>query len=327
MSDSEVPSGAPDATPGGPIAGPPTVAAPGLTPRADGPDTVPFAPPTQFRAPDDSNDEGSADLFAVRYSRHGSTPVPYLIAAAVAMAAAWWAFDWSKVTPGATDPVRSSEWWTNVTAVLLPGEQIRFASYSAMRMWVALALLVLAALTVAVWIGRIGSNLRTSQRPFGSILPIVAFPAWWLLPVTIGMTDGSNRSRADLLLRYLVAFGMLLIQFVLVRWPTLNRIWRAGYLRYDLASVLLWLPMMVPWSMLFLSTSYTALVVENARSSPSGWYPTVAMVDWARDLTRATGLGVLALLVVVTVAQHIGIRRDRAIDRTRKRPDADVFHG
>ena len=255
----------------------------------------------------------------VRYARTAVTPIPMMVGAVVALGAAAWAYDWSALAPGADDPVGSSEWWANITAVLLPGEDLRLASYSQFRMWLALSFLVLAALVVALWIGRIGRNLRPSHAPFGSLLPLLAFPAWWMLPLTLGTTNNFDRSRADLLVRYLVAFGLLFTQFLILRWPLLNRIWRAGRLRYDVASVVLWLPMMIPWAMILLSSAFTYLAIGNdGVIADSAWVTTPAMFDWARNLTRATSVGVLVLLVVVTVAQHLGIAEDRADEQARR---------
>lgn len=279
-------------------------------------------PPTYFQGAGGATPGSSDDLFSARYSRNGITPIPFMILAFAAMAAAWWALDWSTIAKGATDPVRSSEWWVNITSVLLPGEDLRAGSYSQFRMWVALALLMLAAGVLALWIGRIGTNVRSGHAPFGAFLPLIAFPAWWLLPVTIGSTGTANRSSSDELLRYLVGFGILFAQFLLMRWPTLNRIWRAGRLRYDLASIVLWLPMMIPWMMVFASSAFTFFIAGgDGKVSDSTWRPTPTMLDWARNITRVTSVGILILLVVVSVMQHIGMARDRADDAAgRQRP-------
>lgn len=314
MSDQGVPSGprgGPLQTRGGaPSAG---SVAPGTSPSA-----VAGGSPAIFRGANDPSGRED-ELYHPRYSLNAHSPVPYMVAALVAGAAAWWAMDWSKPTLEATDPVRSSEWWTNITGVLLPAEDIRFASYSASRMWITLGLLVLTAILVAVWIGRIGTNLRTGDQPFGSLLPILTFPAWWLLPISIGLTGGAPRSRGDVLLRFLTASGILIAQCLLLRWPTLNRIWRAGRLPYDLASIVLWLPMMIPWLMLFGSNAYSVITVDEGGSlRDSSWQPTETMADWARAATRVTSVAILVLLVVVTVVQHISLRRDRAAVRASK---------
>ncbi len=290
-------------------------------PRRPG-DGIP-SPATVMSTSVGSLEDGTASsgeaFIETRYLRTAVSPLAAMAAAVVAIAAAAWAVDWSKLAPGATDPVLSSEWWLNITSVLLPGEPLRASSFSQSRMWVALSLLMLAAAVLSAWVGRIGRNLRGNEAPFGAVLPLLAFPAWWMLPITLGTTDNVDRSRADFLLRYLVAFGILFTQFLILRWPLLNRIWRAGRLRYDLASIILWLPMMIPWSMIFLSTSFTYLSVGNdGDPADSPWVTTVTMYDWARNVTRATNLGIFVLLVVVTVAQHIGIHRDRAEERDRR---------
>jgi hypothetical protein len=255
------------------------------------------------------------ELYHPRYSRSAGTPLPYLVVSFVLLGAAWWAMRWSSPTPSAPDPVRSSEWWTNITGVLLPGEEIRFGSYSQSRMWIALALLMVAVAAVLTWIGRLGHNLRQTEQPFGAVLPLLALLAWWILPLTIGMTGDADRSRSDLLVRFLLAFGILFAQFLLLRWPLVNRIWRSGHLPYDVASIVLWLPMLIPWSMYFLSSAYSLFDVGDEGSiADSSWRPTPAMVDWARDLSRATAIGLLVLLVVVSVMQHVGMVRDRTAD-------------
>ncbi len=265
---------------------------------------------------------GASDVdrhYQLRYTRAAVSAIPHLLSSLALLAAAWWALRWSRPIAGAPDPVRSSEWWTNITSVLLPGEDIRLGSYSWSRMWITLALLVLAASAVLAWMGRIGRNLRSSQQPFGPTLALLAFPAWWLLPISIGVTSDSDRSREDLLVRFLLAFAVLFAQFLLLRWPVLNRIWRAGRMPYDLVSIVLWLPMMILWMVFFAANVFTLVTVgERGTVADSSWRPTTAMLDWARGTTRATAIATLVLLIVVTIMQHIGLRRDRAAGEARR---------
>lgn len=280
--------------------------------------------PAYFQGAEGATPGTSADLLGVRYSRTAVSPIPMMVVAAIALGAAAWAYQWSAVGPGATDP-EASEWWINVVSVLLPGESPDVFRYSEFRMWVTIALMVVAAGALALWIGRIGTNLRNAHEPFGSILPIIALPAWWILPTTLGTVSNTDRSSADLILRLLISFAILFAQFLLIRWPLLNRVWRAGRLRYDLASVVLWLPMLIPWSMLFLSWAFTLFYGDDdpVKQADSPWRPTPAMADWSRNVTRATSIGILALLVVVTIAQQIGIQKDRAEERARRDANAD----
>lgn len=328
MSDPEMPAptrGGPiwsqaNSAPASPLAPPPPPPAPGPygTPGAQPP--AAGNPPTHFLGATDPT--GTEDeLYHPKYARDSGTPVFYMAGALILMAVAWWGLRWSTPTIGASDPVRSSEWLINITAVLIPAEDPRFSAYSETRMWIALALLLLAATAVILWIGRIGSNLRAGQQPFGAFLPIIAFPGWWLLPITLGITDTGIRSRGDLLVRFLAALGILVIQFLLVRWPLLNRIWRAGSLPYDLASILLWLPMLIPWAMYFGSSAYSLLDAgESGSIADSAWRPTTGMTDWAQSTTRVTSVAILVLLVVITVIQHQGVTQDRAaLEASRER--------
>ncbi len=254
-------------------------------------------------------------FFGARYNRNGSSPLPLMVVALGALAAAWVAVVRASETPFGPDAVESSDWWINVTAVLLPGEDLGVGAYSPTRMWTAIGLLVLSGVFMALWMGRIGGNVRTGQGPFGAFLPIITFPAWWLLPLTLGYTANTTRSSSDAMLRYLVAFAMLFAQFLLLRWPTLNRIWRGGHLPYDLASIALWLPNMIPWSMFMLSNAFTYLAVgDNGLIADSSWRATPAMLDWARWTTRLSALAIIVLLIVVSIRQHQGMAQDRADD-------------
>ena len=77
--------------------------------------------------------------------------------------------------------------------------------------------------------------------------------------------------------------------------------------------------MMIPWSMLLLSTSLTLLVTGDGDDpADSTWRPTEAMADWARNVTRATEVGVLLVLIAVSVSQHLGIMKDRKEERDRR---------
>jgi hypothetical protein len=248
-----------------------------------------------------------------RYSHRSITPIPFMLVAIALIVGAWFAVQWARWTEEAPGRFETSEWWTNVLAVLAPAEDLGLGAYSNERMWIALSLAMAAALASAVWIGRIGTNVRPGSGPFGSVLPLLAFPAWWVLPITINLTAEAGRGRYDVLIRYLVALGMLVTQYLIVRWPVTNRIWRAGRLPYDLGSVALWLPNMIPWLLLLCSNLYTVFVVgEGGDRSDSAWLPTTTMEDWARWTTRGSAIGLLVLLVVVSISQHHGISRDRA---------------
>lgn len=251
----------------------------------------------------------------LHYTRSARSPLPYLAVAITAIAVAWWAVAWATQDPPASQPAARSDWWSNAVAVLLPSEpSLAGEAFSTFRMWMALGVLCVAALAVSLWIGRLGRNVRTGEGRFGSLVAVLALPAWWLLPYTVGRSD-HGASRTDLTIRLLSVVALLLAQFVFLRWALLNRIWRAGHLPYDIASIALWLPNLIPWAMYFASASFTLITMgDDGDSTGSRWRPTEAMADWATATTRFSALALLVLLVVVSVRQHDALRRDRADD-------------
>jgi hypothetical protein len=260
----------------------------------------------------------AADGSTLVYARRAVTPLPYLAAAVVATVAAWVAIH--RVAPGSGETGRiGSAWYYNLVALIAPWERTSDLVTSRAAEWVTSGLLVLAVGAVVVWIARIGQNVRSGASPFGLVLPLLAFPAWWMLPFTIGSRNLANRTFLDNLTRFALCLALVLAQFVLVRWPALNRIWRAGRLRYDYLSIALWAPMAVPWIMWFASYTFSlASTGEDGHFRDSNWLPTHNMAVWATWTSRACSLGVVALLVAVSVLQHLGIRQDRAAEAERR---------
>jgi hypothetical protein len=287
--------------------------------QAPGPNTqLTVAPPTSFalgfgpgRA---AGPTTAADGSNLRYARAAVSPLPFLGVAAAAAVAAWVALH--QVAPTGEEVGRpASAWFYNTSQLVAPWERIDLRVSSSTAEWVATGLLALGAVAVVAWIARVGQNVRSGAMPFGLAMPLLAFPAWWMLPLTLGSRDIGNRSFLDMLSRFSFALVILLAQFVLIRWPGLNRLWRAGRLRYDYLSMALWLPMAVPWFMFLASyTLSLASTGEDGRLADSSWLPTHNMQVWATWTSRACSIGTLVLLVVVSVIQHLGIRRDRAED-------------
>ena len=148
-------------------------------------------------------------------------PLPYLVLSLAAMGGAAWALDWAELVPGATDPVRGSGWWTNVDPVLLPGEDLHLTAYSASRMWLALGLLVLAAVLIGALdrAHRSQPALRAAAVRFGPAASWRSRPGGSCRSRSASPTRGPARPTPMCMLRYLVAFGILLTQFLLLRWP------------------------------------------------------------------------------------------------------------
>jgi hypothetical protein len=255
-----------------------------------------------------------ADGSNLRYARAAISPLPFLAFAAAAAVGAWVALH--QVAPTGDEVGKpASAWFYNVTQLVAPWERIDLRVSSSTAEWVATGLLCLAAVAVVGWIARIGQNVRSGALPFGLAMPLLAFPAWWVLPVTLGSRSVENRTFLDMLSRYSFALIILLAQFVLIRWPGLNRLWRAGRLRYDYLSLALWVPMAIPWFMFLGSYTFSlASTGEDGTFSDSNWLPTHNMEVWATWTSRACSIGTVVLLVAVSVIQHLGIRQDRADD-------------
>lgn len=257
------------------------------------------------------------------YSRHAVTPVPFALAALASIVALLVAVPWARRgrPDGDLETLRTlNEVWFSVENLLtarLDGSFLR----SPTKATVVLALSAVVAVAVAAWVARLGRNLPLTEASFGAGFAVLGLPAWWTLALTLGTLDDPSPRRIDLIVRLAFAAGLLVIQYVLVRWGLLNRIWRAGRLPYDQASILLWLPELIPW-MMYLGSSITTLVITEDGDLPADtWRPTPAMVDWGRALSAASTAAILLLLVVVTIRQHVGMAEDRGVDAAAREAD------
>jgi hypothetical protein len=264
-----------------------------------------------------------ADGSNLRYARNAVSPLPFAAVALAAGAAAWIAYVRVQPGPGESGKLASG-WWYNTSQLVVPWDFLPWDNFqghvtSSTAEWVSTSLFAIAILATIGWIARIGQNVRAGGLPFGVSMPLLAFPAWWILPFTIGSRNLSNRTFLDNLSRFSLCLAILLAQFVLIRWPGLNRTWRAGRLRWDYLSMGLWLPMAVPWFMLFGSFTFSlASTGEDGTFADSNWLPTHNMEVWATWTSRACSIGVVVLLIVVSVLQDRGIRQDRADDLTQR---------
>lgn len=251
------------------------------------------------------------------FSRHAITPLPYAGAALASIVALLVALSWATDgTPAADAPdsLRTlNQVWLVVTNLLLVQEDVQLL----VGVQEATVMLVLAGIVVAamaLWIGRIGRNLPLGDASFGMGLALLGLPAWWTFSLTAGALDDFDRSRIDAMMRIAVAAGVLVVQFVLLRWALLNKVWRAGRIPGDLGALVLWVPEIVPWSLYLGSSLYTLAATDEGEPPSTTWQPTEAMVDWGIALSRISLVAIIVLLLVVSVRQHLGIAADRRTD-------------
>ena len=246
-----------------------------------------------------------------RFSRFGRSPLPAMGAAALAEAVAWGAFRWMEdgtVTGEDAPPRRLSRtFWI----VLAQAEDVVPSSHGT-RSWLAMALAVVAAVALFAWIRRVGQNSRREAEQFGALLALVALPQWFWLPLVL--PDGNATDRSDALLRYSFTLLFMLAQVGVARSVFVNRLWKAGLLRGEALAALLWVPMLVAYGWLLGAWCFTLVEVGDDGLGRSAWRPTERHEDLALWTGRASYLGILALLVVVSIRQHVGLQRDRRED-------------
>lgn len=258
------------------------------------------------------------------YSRHAITPLPYAGAALAAVVALLVADRWatSGTFSGNRDSIKTlNQVWFTVDNLLLAQLDDVSLLRSTTKGAVVLVLAGIVAGSIALWVARLGRNLPLGESSFGVGFALLALPAWWTFPMTVGLFENPSTTRIDALMRLGLAAAILSAQFLLLRWALLNKIWRSGRLPGDLGAIVLWLPELIPW-MLFLGSSiFTLAGTGDGEAPPTAWRPTPAMVDWGQALSKASAVGILVLLVVVSVRQHLGMIEDRRRDQEAR--DAD----
>jgi hypothetical protein len=261
---------------------------------------------------------------APNYGRRARTPLPQGAAALSAIVAllagiAWGADDAVRVDGSARlDDLNDA--WASVSQVLLPHEAPS-TLVTAPRALVVLGLAVVVLVTTTAWVGRIGRNVAVGREPFGAGLALLGLPAWWILPLTLGTTGAARvPSRTDLLLRFALALLIFVPQFLLARWVLHNRVWRAGRLRADYAAIALWAVELVPWALYLFSSLYEQVARREGSTEDLPWEPTQTMLEWGWATSRASLVAIGALLVVVSVRQHLGIASDRRAEAEEHAP-------
>ena len=77
-----------------------------------------------------------------------------------------------------------------------------------------------------------------------------------------------------------------------------------------LLSILTWLPMLAGWTVLLVMDMWNFLELQDGGPRAVEHRATQTHVDWAGRLNRASWVSLVVLVLVVTVAQHVGIARD-----------------
>lgn len=255
------------------------------------------APPSRF------------DSFSSHFASTARTPLPEMVGSVIVMGATFGIIRWALT--GVSQPSRglSVTWWDVVTAFTLQDRRLGINGTDGARLWWAGGAMLLSLLVLIAWTRRIGVNNRSSDRYFGAVLPFLALPGWWILPLITPVGRGVDRTES--ITRVAIVVLLLMSQALFTRWIFVHKVWRSGDLPVDPAALFLWVPMLVAGVWYYGSALWTIVARgENGRGHP-GWQPTETMeraLSWA---IRGTGIALLVVLIAVSVVQHLGIRRDR----------------
>ncbi len=255
------------------------------------------APPSRF------------DSFSSHYTSTARTPLPEMVAAIAVLASTFFVIRWALTTVGQPSRGPSTTWWDIVTAFTLQDRRLGINGADGARLWWAMGAMILSLLVLIAWSRRIGVNNRSSDRYFGAVLPLLALPGWWVLPLITPMGRGIDRTES--ITRVAIVVLLLVSQALFTRWIFVHKVWRSGDLPVEPVALLLWAPLLVAGGWYYGSALWTIVARGDNGFGHSGWRPTETMgraLSWA---TRGTGIALLAVLIAVTVVQHVGIRRDR----------------
>jgi hypothetical protein len=246
-----------------------------------------------------------------RFSRFGRSPLPTMAVAAGSALVALGAFRWMEDGPVTGDSAPPARVVRTFWVVLAQAEDVVPGSHGA-RSWVAMAVALVAAVAVLAWIRRVGQNSRHEAEQFGALLPLVALPQWFWLPLVL--PDGNPTDRSDTLLRYSFTLLFMLAQVGVARSVFANRLWKAGRLRWESFAALLWVPMLLAYGWLLGAWCYTLVEIGDDGRGRSSWRPTELHEDLATWAGRLSYVGILVVLVVASIRQHVGLQRDRRDD-------------
>lgn len=289
-----------------------------------GGDRAVASPATILDAPTSSSLAPGPDPFDrpdPRFSRFGRSPLPHLALAAVLSVVAWGVVRWmieggeAATSEGPPTWLARSVWAVVLQAAVFDPPQ------ASTRIWWALAAVTAALLAVVAWARRVGQNARHEEDQYGYPLALAAIPVWFWLPVVLpknaptGLVEGLIfGDRSDALLRDAFTLILMLVCVGIGRFILAHRTWRAGNLPFEILATLLWLPMLVAYFWLLASTCLTLVQMGDDGKGSSIWRPTELSEQFAIWTGRVSYVGIVGLLAVVSVLQHVGLARDRRDD-------------
>lgn len=190
---------------------------------------------------------------------------------------------------------------------------------------VGIGAILLAFVSVCVLISRIGRNVRGMVSTFGGWTAFFALPLWHTEP--LGRLDPYRYyGFGTLLFVFMLSLLLALVGYGILQARLFHRLWEAGGFAGPRWSALLWAPPAVGWITVYASATFTVLSIGSDGTGSSSWEPTVRMEAFAGVASLVCAVGVFALLVAVSIAQHRGIAADRAAIRAERanvsaRPD------
>lgn len=288
---------------GGPVAPSTPPSYPAAAPGAGSPATL--APDLSFAGSvGTAVGHRSRDRYKPRFSYQSRSPLPHLVVVLVLLGLV--VFATVNIDSSALD--QSTDVIDTSTGQLAGSGDV--GDDDAM-VWLGVLAILGTFVAVCVLIGRIGANVRGTVSSFGAWTAAVALPAWhvWLLNrLDVYGVD----SYGSLMATYVTCFVLALIGYCILQARLFSRLWEAGGFGGERWSPVLWAPPALGWLTLYASAIFTLVSVGEDGGGTSRWVPTERMGLFTDGAVVGSLLGLLALLIAVSVAQHRGIRADRA---------------
>ena len=190
---------------------------------------------------------------------------------------------------------------------------------------VALVGLAVVALVASIaWLRQIGVN----DRSFGLPLVLLSCVPWESL--ALWSDDHGSRTVEGLMAQVAFAIVVMLVAGFFLRRIMITKIWYAGGLPAPVLSILLWLPQLA-LTVTVLATALVNMAGAKTRTSTTAFYQftqttwdpvSPALVSITAVVAAVSALAAFLVLLTVTIAQHIGVRRDQAARRRAREVNA-----